>query len=94
MASDHLGPEVDKKQPDFSRPATAFGLGFAVRIDAGASRRRRASVGEFSWGGVAGTAFWVSPRDALVRDPDGAGARHICEYFRPAVPQLVNAAIL
>jgi CubicO group peptidase (beta-lactamase class C family) len=37
-----------------------FGLGFAVMTDA-ASYGVTASPGEFSWGGMASTAFWVDP---------------------------------
>ncbi|PIE37592.1 MAG: serine hydrolase [Gammaproteobacteria bacterium] len=42
-----------------------FGLGFARRIDA-AAQGSPASEGVFSWGGMAGTAFWVDPVEQLV----------------------------
>ena len=50
------------------------------------------SVGEFFWGGMMGTAFWVSPRDSLfailmVQTPEYR------EYFRVLFRNLVNAAI-
>jgi CubicO group peptidase (beta-lactamase class C family) len=44
---------------------TSFGLGFAVRIDAGRNPEP-GSVGDFSWGGITGTLFWVDPKEKLV----------------------------
>jgi len=44
---------------------TSFGLGFAVRIDPGRNPLP-GSVGDFSWGGVLGTLFWVDPQTKLV----------------------------
>jgi CubicO group peptidase (beta-lactamase class C family) len=42
-----------------------FGLGFAVVTDVAASRVI-GSPGEYSWGGAAGTIFWVDPVEDLV----------------------------
>jgi CubicO group peptidase (beta-lactamase class C family) len=42
-----------------------FGLGVAVMLDP-ARAAVVGSVGEFSWGGAASTAFWVDPREELV----------------------------
>jgi CubicO group peptidase (beta-lactamase class C family) len=44
---------------------TSFGLGFAVRVDAGRNPEP-GSVGDFSWGGITGTLFWVDPKEKLV----------------------------
>jgi CubicO group peptidase (beta-lactamase class C family) len=44
---------------------TSFGLGFAVRVDAGRNPLP-GSVGDFSWGGITGTLFWVDPKEKLV----------------------------
>lgn len=44
---------------------TSFGLGFAVRTDAGRNPLP-GSVGNFSWAGIAGTFFWVDPQEKLV----------------------------
>ncbi|SCL28792.1 CubicO group peptidase, beta-lactamase class C family [Micromonospora nigra] len=41
-----------------------FGLGFAV-VDDPIPSRGPSSVGEFYWGGVASTAFWVDPTEEL-----------------------------
>jgi CubicO group peptidase (beta-lactamase class C family) len=39
-----------------------FGLGFAVRLAAGMSPAP-GSVGEYFWGGVTGTYFWIDPAE-------------------------------
>ena len=44
---------------------TSFGLGFAIRTDAGRNPLP-GSVGNFSWAGIAGTFFWVDPKEKLV----------------------------
>jgi CubicO group peptidase (beta-lactamase class C family) len=90
MASDHLGPHVAKNHY-LLPPGHGFGLGFAVRTDAGLAPSA-GSVGEYFWGGFAGTAFWISPRDSLlailmVQAPDHR------DYFRMLFRNLVNAAI-
>ena len=41
-----------------------FGLGFAVVIDAAAGKTL-GSEGEYNWGGMASTAFWVDPAEEL-----------------------------
>jgi CubicO group peptidase (beta-lactamase class C family) len=44
---------------------TTFGLGFAVRVDAGRNPLP-GSVGDFSWGGITGPLFWVDPQARLI----------------------------
>lgn len=44
-------------------PGEGFGLGVAVRV--ALDRLAVAPVGEYGWGGVACTYFWVSPKDDL-----------------------------
>jgi len=44
---------------------TSFGLGFAVRVDAGRNPLP-GSIGDFSWGGINGTLFWVDPKEKLI----------------------------
>ena len=63
MASDHL--ERDTKVVGVQiKPGHRFGLGFAVRTEAGMSPYP-GSVGSFFWGGAAGTQFWVDPKEDL-----------------------------
>jgi CubicO group peptidase (beta-lactamase class C family) len=90
MASDHLDQSV-RKGHYLLWPGHGFGLGFAVRTDPGKAPTP-GSVGEFFWGGMMGTAFWVSPRDSLfavlmVQTPENR------EYFRVLFRNLVTAAI-
>jgi CubicO group peptidase (beta-lactamase class C family) len=90
MASDHLDAGV-RKDHYLLWPGHGFGLGFAVRTDPGKAPTA-GSVGEFFWGGMMGTAFWVSPRDSLfailmVQTPENR------EYFRVLFRNLVSAAI-
>ena len=45
-------------------PGYAFGLGFAVRLSVGQAPYP-GSEGDYSWGGAAGTIFWVDPKEDL-----------------------------
>jgi CubicO group peptidase (beta-lactamase class C family) len=42
-----------------------FGLGFAVAENQGRSGQL-ASVGEYNWGGAAGTKFWIDPKEEFI----------------------------
>jgi CubicO group peptidase (beta-lactamase class C family) len=90
MASDHLDARTVKNHP-LLWPGHGFGLGFSVRTADGEAPTA-GSVGEFFWGGMMGTAFWVSPRDdifavLMVQTPENR------EYFRILFRNLVSAAI-
>jgi CubicO group peptidase (beta-lactamase class C family) len=74
MTSDQLPPGTERHTPvatilDSFGPTpemgTSFGLGFAVRTDAGRNPMP-GSAGDFSWGGIYGTLFWVDPQEKLV----------------------------
>jgi CubicO group peptidase (beta-lactamase class C family) len=74
MASDHLPPDVGygpTARERFGALAPVpemgygFGLGFAVRTNAGRCPLP-GSVGEYFWGGVYGTAFWIDPVEELI----------------------------
>ena len=62
MTSDQLGDAIIGRSP-LLEPGHGFGLGFAVRH--GLRGAAFGGVGEFRWGGWAGTGFWVSPRDQM-----------------------------
>jgi CubicO group peptidase (beta-lactamase class C family) len=44
---------------------TGFGLGFSVVLDP-VRAHTTSSIGEFGWGGMASTVFWVDPAEELV----------------------------
>jgi len=63
MAKDQL-PEQAYPIGTGDRAGVGFGLGFSVRVElsdaAPASR-----IGEYGWGGMASTHFWISPKDEI-----------------------------
>jgi CubicO group peptidase (beta-lactamase class C family) len=90
MASDHLHPGVTIGS-DLLPPGYGFGLGFAVRREAGQAPFP-GSVGDYYWEGVAGTTFWIDPAEELyallmIQAP---GQR---VYFRRTFRSLVYAAL-
>jgi CubicO group peptidase (beta-lactamase class C family) len=66
MTRNHLPGGADLEQfgkPIFSESpyrGVGFGLGFSVVIDA-AANKSLTHEGEFAWGGLASTAFWIDP---------------------------------
>ena len=90
MASDHLGPHVQTNGTLLS-PGHGFGLGFAVRREAGIAPFP-GSVGNYFWSGIAGTFFWIDPKEDLfaVFMSQGPGQR---DYTRTLVRDLVYAAV-
>jgi CubicO group peptidase (beta-lactamase class C family) len=89
MTADHLGSMSGAT--DLLVPGYGFGLGFAVRLHAGIAQMP-GSVGQYYWGGLAGTTFWVDPAEELfalllIQAP---GQR---EYFRLLFRDMVYAAI-
>jgi len=64
MTADHLDT-IKPAVPGSLTPGYGFGLGFAVRKDNGVANFP-GSAGEFTWGGAAGTGFWVDPKEQLV----------------------------
>jgi CubicO group peptidase (beta-lactamase class C family) len=88
MTADHLGPITGA--PDLLLPGHGFGLGFAVRLQAGIAHVP-GSIGQYFWGGLAGTTFWVDPAEQLfalllIQAP---GQR---DYYRTLYRDLVYAA--
>ncbi|QPF94390.1 serine hydrolase domain-containing protein [Bradyrhizobium commune] len=90
MASDHLGPHVAINGTLLS-PGHGFGLGFAVRRDAGIAPFP-GSIGQYFWSGIAGTFFWIDPKEDLftVFMSQGPGQR---DFTRTLVRDLVYAAV-
>jgi CubicO group peptidase (beta-lactamase class C family) len=90
MASDHLGPTVKVNSP-LMPAGHGFGLGFAVRTHEGMAPFA-GSLGEFFWSGMAGTYFWIDPKEDLfaVFMMQGPGQR---QHFRYLVRGMVYAAV-
>ena len=65
MASTHLHDRISLGTNYLPGPGYGFGLGFAVRLETGMSEWP-GSVGDFYWGGYAGTYFWIDPEQGLV----------------------------
>ena len=73
MTSDQLPPDIAYSPPQqlfepilpIPRDGQGFGLGFAVRTQAGRNPRP-GSPGEFYWVGAWGTTFWVDPSEKLI----------------------------
>jgi CubicO group peptidase (beta-lactamase class C family) len=64
MTADHLGAAINPGPLYLPGAGFGFGLGFAVRKDAGVSPFI-GSVGELNWGGAGGTYFWADPKENL-----------------------------
>jgi CubicO group peptidase (beta-lactamase class C family) len=65
MTSDHIGPETGIARDYFYFPGagSGFGLGFAVRTAEPADIP--SPPGEYRWDGIAGTFFFVDPKDDM-----------------------------
>jgi CubicO group peptidase (beta-lactamase class C family) len=89
MTADHLGSITGA--PDLLLPGYGFGLGFAVRLHTGIAQTP-GSIGEYFWGGLAGTTFWVDPKERLlaVLLTQAPGQR---AYYAALFRDLVYAAI-
>jgi len=90
MASNHLAPQVRIKGTLLPE-GHGFGLGFAVRTHTGLAPFA-GTLGQFFWSGMAGTFFWIDPKEDLfaVFMSQGPGQR---EYFRTLIRSLVYAAV-
>jgi len=66
MGSNHIGlaSGVTPGSLYLPGPGFGFGLGFAVRTEAGVSPIE-GSVGEMSWSGAGGTTFWIDPKEDM-----------------------------
>ncbi|MGE5158707.1 MAG: serine hydrolase domain-containing protein [Gemmatimonas sp.] len=90
MAADHLSPGV-KIQGTLLAPGHGFGLGFAVRTTPGIASFS-GSVGQFYWSGMAGTFFFIDPKEELFT-VFMSQAPNQRDYTRTLVRNLVYAAL-
>jgi CubicO group peptidase (beta-lactamase class C family) len=91
MSSDHLGSL--SRGPAYSPgPGYGFGLGFAVRMLPGVAPVP-GTVGDYYWGGLGGTYFWIDPKEKLIAILmlQAPGQR---EYYRMLFRDLVYAALV
>jgi CubicO group peptidase (beta-lactamase class C family) len=99
MASNHLPGGVDLTA--FGRPVfaetkfdgTGFGLGVSVVVDPVATGSH-ASLGEFGWGGLASTVFWVAPAEDLTVVFMTQLAPSDTYPLRPQLRQLLYSALV
>jgi CubicO group peptidase (beta-lactamase class C family) len=62
MRQDETTPDIQKAGLFFPGPGMGFGLGFSLVKD---DKLQRPGAGTFSWWGIAGTEFWVDPKNDL-----------------------------
>jgi CubicO group peptidase (beta-lactamase class C family) len=101
MTSNHLPPGT-RFEPDVPsyygvlapvpEYGHGFGLGFAVRTDAGRSTMQ-GSLGDYSWAGAYGTYFWADPKEELYAILMMQAPNERRE-FRPAFRQAVYQALI
>jgi len=60
MRQDETTPEIRKAGMFFPGAGMGFGLGFSLVLD---DKVQRPGNGTFSWWGIAGTEFWVDPKN-------------------------------
>ena len=65
MTADSMTPEIGRGPGYLPGPGYGFGLTVSVRTAAGQSSQP-GSIGDYGWGGYAGTRFWVDPEERLV----------------------------
>ena len=94
MTADHLGtiPINAGGSSALMSPGYGFGLGFAVRTATGLAHVP-GSVGMYYWGGLAGTTFFIDPKEdffatLLIQAPNQR------EYYRHLFRDMVYAALV
>jgi len=97
MTSDQLPPGIQRSGFQDLAPTLemgqSFGLGFAVRTEAGRNPLS-GSAGEYFWAGAYGTYFWIDPQEKLftvmmVQMPFAQAG-----YYRRALRELVYGALI
>lgn len=64
MRTNALPGDLGVVLPNWRMPDTVFGHGFAIKT-APAAGEPESAIGEYHWGGLAGTHSWMSPRSGL-----------------------------
>jgi CubicO group peptidase (beta-lactamase class C family) len=94
MTSDHLGTAIKNNVVSIEpyREGYGFGLSVAVRMQNGVAAIP-GSVGDFTWNGANGTAFWADPKERLVVVYGMATPGAIRKYYREQMSALVYGAM-
>ncbi|HMK81567.1 MAG TPA: serine hydrolase domain-containing protein [Xanthobacteraceae bacterium] len=95
MVTNQLGPEVKNliANTDPTKADYGFGLGLAVRTEAGRGRVM-GSVGDFSWPGASGTNWWADPKEQLVVVFMAHSPGPIRWHYRQVINALVYQALV
>ena len=98
MVADHVPPGtryvsgINANAPG-PENGQGFGLGFAVRTQAGRTVVP-GTVGDYSWGGAWGTYFWVDPKERMLVVFMAQSPGDIRNKYRSLLRQLVYAALV
>ena len=92
MTADHVDASITPGALYLPGAGFGFGLGFAVRRDAGVAPVQ-GTAGEFNWGGAGGTYFWIDPKeDMFVVFAMQAPKQRA--YYRPLLKNMVYGAFV
>ncbi|MEZ5938219.1 MAG: serine hydrolase domain-containing protein [Hyphomonadaceae bacterium] len=67
MRQDETTPQIRKNGLFFPGPGMGFGLGFSLVLDDTVAPPKP-GTGTFSWNGIAGTEFWVDPKNDVIME--------------------------
>jgi CubicO group peptidase (beta-lactamase class C family) len=65
MTSDHIGPATKTARDNFYFPGAGSGFGLGFAVSTAQPSRAALPLGEYRWDGVAGTFFFVDPKDDM-----------------------------
>jgi CubicO group peptidase (beta-lactamase class C family) len=94
MTSDSLGANIKNNVADIEghRDGYGFGLTVAVRTRAGVAAVP-GSIGDYTWNGANGTAWWNDPAEHLVVAFGTAAPGELRKYYREQMADLVYGAM-
>jgi CubicO group peptidase (beta-lactamase class C family) len=95
MLTNQMGPEVKNliANADPTRADYGFGLGLAVRTEAGRGKLM-GSAGDFNWPGASGTNWWADPKEELAVVFMAHSPGPIRWHYRQVINALVYQAIV
>ncbi len=94
MTADHLGNNIKNEltNTEAGRAGYGFGLSVAVRKERGVAAIN-GNVGDFTWNGAYGTAFWADPKEKLVVVLMAATPGEMRKEYRERVNALIYGAL-